>query len=58
MHLFTELPAASWMLKPFGEVGANSTQHISSETHFPEINKEKVSPKFNVKNIKMKFNGD
>ena len=52
MHLFTELPAASWMLKPFGEVGANSTQHISSETHFPEIDKEKVSPKFNVKNIK------
>ena len=50
--LCAELIAASMMLEPLGEVGANFSLQLSSRTQFTEINNKKVSPKINVKNIK------
>ena len=37
MHLITEEPAASRMLEPFGEVGGDVPEYISSRTHFAKI---------------------
>ena len=42
MHLCAELIAASMVLEPFGEVGANFSLQISSRTEFTKINNKKV----------------
>ena len=44
MHLWAELTAAVWTLKPFGEIGANFSLQLSSRTRFDKINKKKVIP--------------
>ena len=45
MHLSTEDPAASRMLKPFGEVGGDVPEYFSSRTHFAKIEDKKVIAK-------------
>ena len=45
MHLCIEEPAASRMLKPFGEVGGDVPEYFSSRTHFAEIEDKKVIAK-------------
>ena len=42
MHLCAELIAASMMLEPLGEVGANCSLQLSSRTQFTKINNKKV----------------
>ena len=42
MHLCAELIAASMMLEPLGEVGANFSLQLSSRTQFTKINDKKV----------------
>ena len=42
MHLSTEDPAASRMLKPFGEVGGDVPEYFSSRTYFAKIEDKKV----------------
>ena len=42
VHLCTELIAASMMLEPLGEVGANFSLQLSSQTQFTKINNKKV----------------
>ena len=42
MHLCAELTASSWMLEPFGEVGANLSLQLSSRTQFAKIKNKKV----------------
>ena len=42
MHLCAELSAASMMLEPLGEVGANFSLQLSSRTQFTKINNKKV----------------
>ena len=42
MHLCAELIAASMMLEPLGEVGANFSLQPSSRTQFTKINNKKV----------------
>ena len=42
MHLCAELIAASMMLEPLGEVGANVSLQLSSRTQFTKINNKKV----------------
>ena len=42
MHLCTELIAASMMLEPLGEVGANFSLQLTSRTQFTKINNKKV----------------
>ena len=42
MHLCAELIAASMMLEPLGEVGANFSLQLSSRTQLTKINNEKV----------------
>ena len=34
--------AASWIMKPFGEIGANFYLQLSSRTQFAEISNKKV----------------
>ena len=45
MHLSTEEPAASRMMKPFGEVGGDVPEYLSSRTHFAKIVDKKVNAK-------------
>ena len=45
-----EITVASWMLEPFGEVGANFSLHLSWRTQFAKM--KKLTPKINEKNIK------
>ena len=45
MHLCAELIAASMMLEPLGEVGANFSLQLSSLTQFTKINNKKVITK-------------
>ena len=45
MHLSTEDPAASRMLKPFGEVGGDVPENFSSRTYFAKIEDKKVIAK-------------
>ena len=45
VHLSTEEPAASRMLEPFGEVGADVSEYFSSRTHFAKIENKKVIAK-------------
>ena len=42
MHLCAELIAVSMMLEPLGEVGANFSPQLSSQTQFTKINNKKV----------------
>ena len=42
VHLCAELIAASMMLEPLGEVGANFSRQLSSRTQFTKINNKKV----------------
>ena len=42
MHLCAELTAASWMLEPIGEIGANFSLQLSSRTEFAKIKNKKV----------------
>ena len=42
MHLCAGLTAASWIMKPFGEIGANFSLQLSSRTHFAKIENKKV----------------
>ena len=48
MHLSTEEPAASRMLEPFGEVGRDVPEYLSSRTHFAKIEDKKVMAKNQV----------
>ena len=52
MHTYAGLTAASWILEPFGEIGANFSLQPSSRAQFAKISNKKSSPKINVKNIK------
>ena len=45
MHLSTDEPAATMMLEPFGEVGADVPEYFSSRTHFAKIEDKKVIEK-------------
>ena len=52
MHLSTEEPAASRMLKSFGEVGGDVPEYFSSSrTHFTKIEDKKVMRK--IKSTKL-----
>ena len=42
VHLCAELIAASMMLEPLGEVGANFSLQLSSRTQFTKVNNKKV----------------
>ena len=42
MHLCAELIAASMMLEPLGEVGANFSLKLSLRTQFTKINNKKI----------------
>ena len=42
MHLCAELTAASWMLEPIGEIGANFSLQNSSRREFAKLNNKKV----------------
>ena len=42
VHLCAELIAASMMLEPLGEVGANFSLQLSPRTQFTKINNKKV----------------
>ena len=42
MHLCAELIAASMMLEPLGEIGANFSLQFSSRTQFAKISNKKV----------------
>ena len=45
MHLSTEEPAASRMLKSFGEVGGDVPEYFSLQTHFAKIEDKKLIAK-------------
>ena len=45
VHLSTEEPAASRMLKQFGKVGGDRPEYFSSLTHFAKIEDKKVIAK-------------
>ena len=42
MHLWAELTAASWLIEPIGEVGANFSLQLSSRTQFAKIKNKEV----------------
>ena len=48
MHLSTEVPAASRMSEPFGEVGGDVPEYFSSQTHFAKVEDKKVIRKNSV----------
>ena len=48
MHLSTEVPAASRMLEPFGEVGGDVLEYFSSRTHFAKIDDKNIIAKNKV----------
>ena len=41
-HLCVGLTAASWIMEPFGEIGANFSLQVSSRTQFVKIGYKKV----------------
>ena len=41
VHLCVGLTAASWIKVPFGEIGANFSLQLSSQTQFAKINNKK-----------------
>ena len=42
MHLCAELTAASWLIEPIGEVGANFSLQLSSQSQFAKIKNKEV----------------
>ena len=52
MHLCAGLTAASWIMEPSGEIGANFSLQLSSRTQLAKISNKEVISKINVKNIK------
>ena len=42
MHLCARLTSAWWILEPFGEIGANFSQKLSSRTQFAKISNKTV----------------
>ena len=52
VHLCAKLTAESLIMEPFGEIGANFSLQLSSQTQFAKLVIKKLSPKINVKNIK------
>ena len=42
MHICAGLTAASWVMEPFGEIGANFSLQLSSPTQFANISNKKV----------------
>ena len=52
VHLYTGLNAASWIMKPFGEIGADFSLQRSSRTQFAKISNKKDISENQVKNIK------
>ena len=49
VHLCAELTVASWMLRPFGQVGAIFSLQLSSRTQLCKLKTKKISPKIKVK---------
>ena len=41
VHLCAGLTAASWVMEPFGEIGANFSLQLSSQTQFVKISNKK-----------------
>ena len=52
MHICAGLTAASWIMEPFGEIGAYFSLQLSSRTQFAKISTKELSPKIKVKNRK------
>ena len=52
MHLCAGLTAASWIIEPFGEIGADFSLQLSSRTQFAEICNKKVIAENQCENIK------
>ena len=52
MHLCAGLTAASWIMEPSGEIGANFSIQLHREHSLLKLVIKKLSPKINVKNIK------
>ena len=52
VHLCAELIAASMMLEPFGEVGANFSLQLSSRTQFTKINNKQVTAENQCEKLK------
>ena len=44
VHLCAELTAASWMFEPSGEIDANLSLQLSSQTQIAKIKNKKVIP--------------
>ena len=42
--IYEQLTAASWVLEPMGEIGANFSLQLSSGTQFAKIKNKKVIP--------------
>ena len=45
VHLCAGLNAASWIMEPFGEIGANFSLQLSSRTWFSKISNKNVIAK-------------
>ena len=58
MHLCAGLTTASWIMEPFGEIGANVSLQLSSRTQFAKISNKKVIAKNQCKkHKKLEFSG-
>ena len=55
MHLCAGLTAASWIIEPFGEIGANFYLQLSSPHSLLKLVIKKLLPKINVKSIKLEL---
>ena len=54
--MFTEEPAASRMLEPFGEVGGDVPEYFSSRTHFAKTeDKKSYCKKLGLKTSQLDF---
>ena len=51
VHLSTEELAASRMLEPFGEVGGDVPEYLSSRTYFAKTEDKKLLRKFSSKSL-------
>ena len=47
--------AAFWIIEPFGEIGANILYNFHREHSLLNLVLKMLSPKINVKNIKLEF---
>ena len=52
MNLCAGLTAASWIMEPSGEIGANFSLQLSSRTQFAKISNKKVIAENQCRNIK------